>query len=165
MASPQRRSRAAPAARPAPRPVANHAIHGRQRRGFTDKSFTHMHHGEDIDPYLTADVTLMKQISDVLERHYPCHPWMVKVTHKQGVAMIKLPILMGRNDEYVLHINRLKGDPGLRAVVRAGGELLERYNVPRQAFSIDHFLSARALTPMGRPRIVKPERPKLLIPG
>ena len=50
----------------------------------------------------------------------------------------------------------MAADPGLRAVVRAGGEILERHDVPRAGFSIDAFLRARDANPINRrlPRII-----------
>lgn len=124
---------------------SGHAVHA-QRRGFTGKhQVSHDAQLEDIasDPYKVADLTLTYQIAETLERHYPAHPWQVAVSHAQGVAMIKLPILMSATQQYVLHISSLKSDPGLKSVVRAGGELLERHNIPRAGFTLTPFLEAR----------------------
>lgn len=125
--------------------MSRHAIHSTQR-GFTGKAqIAHDAALEDIaaDPYKSADITLTYQIAEKLERHYPAHPWMVQVTHAGGVAMIKLPLVMKRTEWYVLHISALKVDPGLKLVMRAGGELLERYNIPRAGFNLTPFLEAR----------------------
>ena len=133
-----------------------------QKRGFT-KAKVAYDPTDEIDPYIGADLALTKAIADKLQAHYPAHPWMVKVTHAQGVAMIKLPLVMKRHQEFVLHIDKLKSDPGLRAVVRAGGEILERYNMPRHGFSLERFLDARAEGPYGaktlrpKPRLFMPE--------
>ena len=140
---------------------SGHAIQGRQS-GFTRKQVRYEAPGEGLehDPYAVADLTLTTRIAEKLEQHYPAHPWMVKVSHAQGVAMIKIPILMKASEHWVLHIARLACDPGLRAVVRAGGEILERYNVPRHAFRIDDFLTAREKGPLARkapPRLLIPE--------
>lgn len=109
------------------------------------------------DKHVGHDLALTKAIADVLERHYPSQPWTVEVDHSQGVVFISLPIIMRRNQKYVLHIDRLKSDPGLRSVIRAAGEILERHNVPRSGFRLDHFLHARAANPMNRPRLLIPE--------
>ena len=145
--------------RAAPRFSSGHAIHAKQH-GFTGKTVSYDTRGvEGVDPFVAADLTLTTQIAAVLERHYPAHPWMVEVTHAQGVAMICLPILMKRNQKFVLKIAGLKCDPGLRAVVRAGGEILERYNVPRHGFSLTSFLEAREKGPY-----VRKPKPRLLLP-
>lgn len=121
-----------------------HAIHA-TRRGFSDKTIDY-----ESDPYVAADLALTKQIAEVLERHYPCHPWMVEVSHAKGCAFISLPLIMKRNQKYVLHISSLKADPGMRSVMRAAGEVLERHNVPRVGFGLDAFLRARDSGPFGR---------------
>lgn len=134
-----------------------HAVHGKLR-GFTDKQITHDPvgiDGEKVDPFLARDLALTKRMAEVLERHYPGHPWMVQVSHAQGVAYVKLPILMKRNQAYILHIDRMSMDPGLKCVMRAGGELLEKYQVPRTPFLLDHFLTARDAS-RPRPRLILP---------
>lgn len=127
------------------------AIHS-QRRGFTGKTM-------DIedDPYVQADLALTTRIAAVLERHYPSHPWMVEVSHAKGCAFLSLPIVMKRNVKYVLHISALKSDPGLKAVMRAAGEILERHNIPRAGFDLTAFMEARQAGPLGRrpaPRLI-----------
>lgn len=135
-----------------------HAVHGKLR-GFTgQKTITHDPVGaaeNEVDPYLAKDLALTKRMAEVLERHYPGHPWMVQVSHAQGCAYVKLPILMGRNQAYILHIDRMALDPTLRCVMRAGGELLEKYQVPRSQFLLDHFLNARDKS-RPRPRLILP---------
>lgn len=108
------------------------------------------------DKHAASDLAITRRIAMKLDQHYPCHPWMVRVDGAQGVAMISLPIIMQRNQSYVLHLSTIAADPGLRCVVRAGGEILERYNVPRAGFQIDHFLRARNANPANRfvPRFV-----------
>lgn len=135
----------------------SHAVQTKVR-GFTNKKITHdpIGVGEgEVDPYLARDLAMTKRIADTLERYYPGHPWMVQVSHASGIAYIKLPILMGRNQAYILHITTLNADPSLRCVMRAGGELLEKYKVPRQPFLLDHFLNARDAS-RPRPRLILP---------
>ena len=94
------------------------------------------------DPYLQADLTVTLRISAVIEHHYPGHPWMVKVSHMKGIIQIGIPMLMGANNWYVIPLGELRSDPALKCVMRGCGEILERYRIPRQAFSRDHFLTA-----------------------
>lgn len=126
------------------RPRADFAIHG-QRRGFTSK----MIDGER-DPFFDADLSLTKRIAAILEFHYPAHPWQVEVSHAKGCVFMSLPAVMKRNEKFVLHTEALKTDPGLRSVMRAAGEILERYNMPRMGFKLDDFLAARDRGPFGR---------------
>lgn len=94
------------------------------------------------DPFVRADRALTLAVADKLERHYPGHPWLIEASHKQGVVMISIPIFMGWKRKYVIHISALKSDPGMRHVVRAGGEILERFKMPRQAFSDTDYVNA-----------------------
>lgn len=76
------------------------------------------------------DMTMAKDIAETLHSHYPGYIWAVNV--KGGVAIIKnlhLSTLWGM----VLKYNHIKGDAGARkkAVIRAGGELLERGHFKR----------------------------------
>ncbi len=94
------------------------------------------------DPYMTADLTLTAGIAAVIEQHYPGHPWLIQVTHKQRIVKINLPLLMGSVNWYVIPIEKFKTDPGMKCVVEGCGEILERYEIPRNAFSRDHYLAA-----------------------
>ena len=126
------------------RTSGRHAVHS-NRRGFTN-------HTMDVesDPFLAADLALTKRIAALMEFHYPGHPWQVEVSHAKGCVFISLPVVMKRNEKYVLHTAALRTDPGLRSVMRAAGEILERYNMPRMGFKLDDFLAARDKGPFGR---------------
>ncbi len=126
------------------RPRADFAIH-RDRRGFTSKTID-----AERDRYFEADLALTKRIAAVLEFHYPAHPWQVEVSHEKGCVFISLPVVMKRNEKFVLHTEALKTDPALRSVMRGAGEILERYNMPRMGFKLDDFLAARDRGPFGR---------------
>lgn len=133
-------------------------LHQIQRRvtGFSRQSVTAGDPHTGVDRFAAADVAMAKRIGAVLERHYPSHPWLVEVTHAQGVAYLSLPIIMHKQRKYVLHLDRLAVDPGFRSVIRAAGEILERHNVPRSGFRLDRFLDARAAAPHNRPRLIIP---------
>jgi hypothetical protein len=116
-------------------------------RGFTQANMTHDKVGLEVDeddPFLQADLVLTKRIGDKLYRHYPAHPWAISVSHAQGIATITLPPFAGRHAlwKYVIKLYDLKSDPGLTSVVRAGGEMLERLNLPRTGFSGSQFADA-----------------------
>jgi hypothetical protein len=105
--------------------------------------------GNGADPFAEADLRLTQACAATLELHYPGHPWLIEASHQQGVVYISIPIFTGRN-KYVIHINVLKVDPGLRHVVRAGGEILERFKIPRQRFSVDNYVNALNAMPLHR---------------
>lgn len=72
---------------------------------------------------------IARQVADVLDRHYPNHPWYVEAN--SGVVKVKNPALTVENG-FVLHMPHLKSASDLaRGVVWAGGEFLERFNIRR----------------------------------
>jgi len=109
--------------------------------GFTKAKTSYEKQSEEDDKLKAVDLMMTARIGDVLQRHYAGHAWMVEVSHKQGIAFVSIPIFMGRY-KYVLKLADLKSDPTLKSVVQAGGEILERYKLPRQGFSLEHFLTA-----------------------
>lgn len=92
------------------------------------------------------ELAVARKAGAVLERHYPGHPFELRVDARQGVLMLRLNPLMGLH-WHVIHLSTLAGDPAFCAVIRAAGEILERYQMPRARFSLDHFLAARAEVP------------------
>lgn len=119
-------------------------------RGFNGRSVHHDASSFDAPENYARELALTLAVSEKLEAHYPAHPWMVKVDLHQGVVMIALPLVMPKNSYWVLHIDKLAMDPNLNAVMRAGGALLEKYNIPRSTFRLDRFLEAREAGPIGQ---------------
>jgi hypothetical protein len=78
--------------------------------------------------------TLMKNCADVLERHYKGWLWAIEPEPKNGVMNIYSLRCSGKW-AYTLHLSRIQNDPSLRDVVRAGGELLERFGFRRVPYS------------------------------
>ena len=83
---------------------------------------------EDFTPPDARDITLANNISAVLHKKYPGHLWGVNVDGKNGVAQIMNLALSGRWG-FMIKIREI--DTEYRAIMRAGGELLERYNLSR----------------------------------
>jgi hypothetical protein len=95
------------------------------------------------DPFLEADMFLTRRIAETIEQHYFGHAFDVRVSHQQGIVKIKIPQLMPRaEDWWCVHIAHLANDPGLKAIVRACGELLEVFGVPRLAYDREAFIAA-----------------------
>lgn len=93
--------------------------------------------GAAVDHHKAADFEMTKRIGQTLAQHYPKICWGVRVDHAQGIAMVQIPELMGATGQYVLKLADLASDPGLKAVVRAGGEILERFRLPRGRLKVD----------------------------
>lgn len=81
-----------------------------------------------------STVLLVKNCADVLERHYPGWKWAVTPQEKQGVLDIHSLRISGKW-AYTLHLAKIQNDPTLRAVVNAGGAVLERFGFRRVPYS------------------------------
>lgn len=81
-----------------------------------------------------ADRDICVAVGQDLAQMYPGHPWMVGCDHGAGTVIIDLayekPAQL-RNMAYMLHLSSMMA-PGARAkVMRAGGEMLERFGLGR----------------------------------
>ena len=79
-----------------------------------------------------AGEVLAKNAADTLHKHYPGHLWAVHVDETGGVMTVFNLMLSGRWG-FLLKIKDI--DPEMKKVMRAGGELLERYRVKRGMFT------------------------------
>lgn len=95
-----------------------------------------------------AEVTIAKAIGRVLQSHYPGHPWFVEVMADQGVAKITIPPLLGMNFGYILHLDKLDSDAGMKSVVEAGGHILERFEIPRSTIDLAAYIAAEEKNPL-----------------
>lgn len=85
-----------------------------------------------------ADMALGKKVMEKLIAHYPLHNWGVEVNHESGHVVIRLiykdfeGTARVSNYGHVLHIKKIENESDLeQKVIRAGGEWLERYKMPR----------------------------------
>jgi hypothetical protein len=83
----------------------------------------------DINDHITA-----KNVAEVLDRKYP--GWLWAVNCMDGVVTVKSMLLSG-NWGFVMHSDKIDGD--YKSVMRAGGEILERYNQKRGSFNQDKY--------------------------
>lgn len=83
-------------------------------------------------PLSGASVALARNLIARLEQFYPAFvgAWRVSVNEAGGTIEVTNLLLSGRWG-FLMHINKI--DPEGRKVVRAGGELLERYRISRSA--------------------------------
>lgn len=97
-----------------------------------------------------ADLALGKQIMEILVSHYPLHNWGVEVNHEAGHIVIRLIYkdfegnVRVANHGVVFFIHKLSGEQDLRyKVIRAGGEWLERYGIPRGKATPEAIMDAK----------------------
>lgn len=98
------------------------------------------------------DQVLSREICRLLESPppygYPGWEWLVGV--KDGIVRIHSTKL-DSNQGYVLHADKLEPyDELVRQVREAGGEILERYGMPRKPFDTETYLARRRFMLMQR---------------
>jgi hypothetical protein len=100
----------------------------------------------DAQNLVTAELRISHDIYSVLERHYPGHRWAVGADLRGEVAYLSIPALMGPLDKWVLHLENIMDPLQLSiAVMKAGGEILERFRIPRASLEagLGEFLDAK----------------------
>ena len=86
------------------------------------------------------DVTLEISLLSELQKHYPGHYWMVECNIRQGMINVYNLLLSGKYG-FRLQLGGIFSYSQVAAdVMRAGGELLERFNLPRGKFNVEKWL-------------------------
>ena len=96
--------------------------------------------GEGSRERARTDLATARAVRRILDTAYPGHDWEVLADSAQGYVAFRIPALMGLNYAYLVKRRDLTPE----AVLKGGGELLERYRLPRGRFDLDRFLEARA---------------------
>ena len=95
-------------------------------------------------PALSAnDFVMARHMADSLHRHYPGHLWAVTCDGDKGIATVRNLMLSG-DWGFVLHLPAIySASEWDKRVIRAGGEILERYRIARAgaARTMDQMLS------------------------
>lgn len=95
------------------------------------------------DPFERMDLANAKWMMEVLRKHYRGIPWRCVYDGAHKMAFVSIPILMGINKFWAINLTTDEMDEGL--LMRAGGQLLERYGLNRERFNLNEFLTARQL--------------------
>jgi hypothetical protein len=111
---------------PAPRP-----------KGPVDNDVTDDDIVTDTPTIPANDLVLAKSMADTLHSHYPGHLWAVTVNGAQGVADIRNLALSGNWGFRLILVGNYSISEFLDRVKRAGGEILERYNLARGRLNLD----------------------------
>ena len=97
------------------------------------------------DDKIASEMAIAKNITEILQHFYPGHFWMVHVDARQGIAYLKIPTLMPKSHCYNIHLHRVSGPNDLvRVVKHFGGEILERFNIPRSGIDVSSYCAAAA---------------------
>lgn len=97
----------------------------------------------DADNAVSANDFLMsKTLAEALHKHYPGHLWGVNVESRTGLLHIRDLYLAG-NWAYVIKLGAIYSASSLeKDVIRAGGEILERFNMARGEFNEAKYATA-----------------------
>lgn len=101
---------------------------------------TRLLNGLDETAITTAhDHTLAKEMADALLDHYPGHLWAVSADSATGMCDIRNLLFSGEWG-YRLKIPLIYSASAFKAdVIRAGGEILERFRSARGRFDEGHY--------------------------
>lgn len=91
-----------------------------------------------------AEITICKGIGRLLEFHYPGHPWSVEVNIEQGYAKVSIPDLLGPNWGWVILLSEMSD----QLVIKAGGEILERFKIPRSTIDLARYVQIMDTLPL-----------------
>lgn len=90
------------------------------------------------EPILRAnDEVVAKEVADLLLTHYPGYLWAVSIDSRETVGMLDIRNL-SLSGKWGFRLPLKQYFDGLdtrRKIVRAGGEMLERYRMPRGKFN------------------------------
>jgi hypothetical protein len=95
-----------------------------------------------VDPvpgHSLADMNLVADCHDVLKRNFPGYTWVIGLNDDESGGVMSImnldineQILGCPNWGYILKLSTVYGDPELKCVMRAGGELLESAGISRE---------------------------------
>jgi hypothetical protein len=93
------------------------------------------------DPNInTNDYVQARNIAETLHKHYPGHLWAVTCEGRTGMATIR-NLALSATYGYYIRLAELNGDSHYRLVVKAGGEILERFRQRRGAMNTSQIES------------------------
>jgi hypothetical protein len=83
-------------------------------------------------------ILLVKNAADTLEKHFPGWMWALKPDEAGGIIDI-MSLRISAKRGYTLHTKNVQEDVEFKLVMRAGGELLERYGFRRGRYSQEEW--------------------------
>ena len=90
--------------------------------------------GKDV-----MDMAFAKEVGRVLHMHYPNYGWRVDADTQRKTIHV-LNIDLSGEWGFVLHMNKIANEADLeKKVMRAGGEILERYGLSRLGFNANEY--------------------------
>jgi hypothetical protein len=94
------------------------------------------------DLHKKFDMWVASRVNATLDKHFPGYPWSSSCDARQGVIYFGIPVLMGPTLRWVIRLAEWE-DLTEKLVKDGGGELLERFNLPRTGFEAASFIHSR----------------------
>lgn len=94
------------------------------------------------DVHKKFDMWIASRVNALLDKHFPGYPWSSNCDASQGVIYFGIPVLMGPTLRWVIRLAEWE-DLTEKLVIEGGGQLLERFNLPRNKFEAASFVHAR----------------------
>ena len=94
------------------------------------------------------DLWVAKRAMELLQSKYPGYPWSVRADSAKGSLTLSIPSLLGPC--WCFHVAWPDLQPA--TIVRGGGELLERFRLPRSMIDLAAFLTATKDKAISKPR-------------
>ena len=89
-------------------------------------------------PVSASLANLAKRYGEALEKHYPGWWWTINPDETGGVMYIYCLRLSGEWG-YVIKTGDVQNDAHEKEAIMAGGEILDRYNIPRGAYKREYL--------------------------
>lgn len=94
------------------------------------------------DLHKKFDMWVSSKVVATLDKHFPGYPWMAECNAQQGIVAYSIPVLMGPTLKWAIRLAEWE-DLTEKLVMEGGGQLLERFNLPRTGFEAASFIHAR----------------------
>lgn len=97
---------------------------------------------DTVDPSLIVDPLdqqICRTVAESLAKYYPGHDWLVEADRRKGLLDIRNLRLSGQMGCRFPLAGFVTASELDRIAMRLGGEILERYNMPRQGFDQDRY--------------------------
>lgn len=116
---------------------------------------------EAVPGHTLGDMDLINRVMRTLLDHYPGYTWRAGVHDEPtgGVLYImnmdiNAELFGGQNYGYVLYLSNVYSDPGLRCVIMAAGEILERARLVRGRYKGEEITFVEGIKLQHQPRII-----------
>lgn len=94
------------------------------------------------DMHRKFDMWVAGRVNGLLDKHYPGYPWRSCCDASQGLVYFSIPVLMGSTLNWAIRLAEWE-DLTDKLVIEGGGQLLERFDLPRNGFEAASFIHAR----------------------